>query len=1188
MNFLSMLNLGALWGAFGALSLISLIWFGGPHVQLGAYKPLEPTWVRVLLSALIVLVVIGVNAYKWYKQQKLNKHVIEELKASELSSAEAEPRQKNQLSEQFNSIDLILQKHNDTQKKGFFQKLFVDKKDYIYQKPWFLVLGAPGVGKTTSILNSGLNFPIGTVENVAKLSGTKDCDWFLTDEALLLDTAGRFIEQDNQAKNSEDWKELLSLLKRCRPKQPINGLVLMVGVDDILKGDEDYIQNQLSEFRIRLQELQTSFNTMFPLYLLINKIDLIPGFDQYFNYLSEEDRSKVLGVQLDALSENSAEQINHIVERLDEISRTIELNIFHSVAYNNQQNEPSDLALSFASEFANFIANLKAYLKKLLNLSKYDSHLYLGGVYFSSSAQQSINHSQAPVNSRYSLKSKYSGEGTFGVVPKSKAYFLNHFYQFVLAETSNLAGVDAQWLKKQRRLYWGACVMLLLLSAGIITLMVQYYLKNANYLSIVNDNVTDAKKLANSVNASNAMELLDFADKVKTIPTRDIPESLLQTGPLNDVSFGKQAIINGAAQAKYRQLIEENLNGLIEESIEHRLSQGVSGGSSAGLYQHLKAYLMLHQSQHYDKKFIAQWVETNLVSGVLGGYDGESLAELNKILMARNIAPTHDYNAKLVQEARDLLTNQDLANIVYADLIQYAQTIDEKSLPSVSFVSMGGASTQNLFRRVSGKTLNAPMPVLYTKDGYRSLFLPYVTTRVSGFYKREKWVVGDGAFLISEEDTLSDIYQKYTDDYIAYWKQYIADVKMLEPKNLQQTIVMSKQLSEKKSALAGIIRGIVDNTNLIHVTDARTNSAQPQERSAPTADATTATTASPNPPAKASVPMDGYLQDVAANFSQFHILVQTSEGSSSQLDEITKSINDLYVYLVALQMSMQNNDALMPDNKPVVNYQAQISRLPEPFKPMLDQFVGQISQTSKDYQQSYKETQKQMEVDEEKKIVLAIAEQQDNSVKASCQSLIANKYPISKSASEEVSLKELEQVFGSKGLYLQTLNSNIMANNQPSTPFKTLLEGSNRQPIYENAQGINARYLAGADKPSLNFTLKVVSMDKDIKELIINYDANKMMYYHGPQKSMRVTWPTNTNALSLKAVTFDNQTHTIETKGEWAIFRLMDKATRTVNTKEGNGVIATFDFDKHDVHLELKSVSGANPFLLTGLRGFVC
>lgn len=149
-----MINVGMLWGGFGAVSLISMIWFGGAYLQIGTWKPLEPTWVKVLLSCLIILVVIGVNVYKWYKQRQLNKHVMEELKASDLSSDDKAVN-KNKITEQFNSVDLILQKHNDTQNKNLVQRLFTDKKGYIYQKPWFLLVGASGVGKTTSILNSG-------------------------------------------------------------------------------------------------------------------------------------------------------------------------------------------------------------------------------------------------------------------------------------------------------------------------------------------------------------------------------------------------------------------------------------------------------------------------------------------------------------------------------------------------------------------------------------------------------------------------------------------------------------------------------------------------------------------------------------------------------------------------------------------------------------------------------------------------------------------------------------------------------------------------------------------------------------------------------------------------------------------------------------------------------------------------
>lgn len=101
-----MINVGMLWGGFGAVSLISMIWFGGAYLQIGTWKPLEPTWVKVLLSCLIILVVIGVNVYKWYKQRQLNKHVMEELKASDLSSDDkAVNKKQNHRTVQFGGFD---------------------------------------------------------------------------------------------------------------------------------------------------------------------------------------------------------------------------------------------------------------------------------------------------------------------------------------------------------------------------------------------------------------------------------------------------------------------------------------------------------------------------------------------------------------------------------------------------------------------------------------------------------------------------------------------------------------------------------------------------------------------------------------------------------------------------------------------------------------------------------------------------------------------------------------------------------------------------------------------------------------------------------------------------------------------------------------------------------------------------
>ena len=69
----------------------------------------------------------------------------------------------------------------------------------LYDLPWYLIIGPPGAGKTTALVNSGLKFPL-AADNAAMavqgVGGTRYCDWWFTDEAVLIDTAGRYTTQD--------------------------------------------------------------------------------------------------------------------------------------------------------------------------------------------------------------------------------------------------------------------------------------------------------------------------------------------------------------------------------------------------------------------------------------------------------------------------------------------------------------------------------------------------------------------------------------------------------------------------------------------------------------------------------------------------------------------------------------------------------------------------------------------------------------------------------------------------------------------------------------------------------------------------------------------------------------------------------------------------------------------------------
>ena len=360
MSFLTMFSWSSMWSIFGFISVVSAIWFAGPAIAIDKYKPLDTVMARVIAIVVVSLIFLGIYLFKLYKTKKMNEHVMEEIKASDLGEKKVQlTTGDSELREQFSNIDSILLREQSKNNKNFFQRLFSNNSEYIYQKPWFIVVGAPGVGKTSAILNSGLTFPIGTTDHVSKLVGTRDCDWFLTDEALLLDTAGRFVEQNNDINNTNDWNELLDLLKRCRPKQPINGLVLMLSAEDVLDANEDKLKLQLQQIRLRLQEMQSSFNTIFPLYIVVNKIDLVVGFNQYFNYVDDQERKKAFGVGLDPLSETTAEKINSLTDEIDIIVQKLQNNLFKTVSYNNQHNDPADLGISFATEFNKFSHALK-------------------------------------------------------------------------------------------------------------------------------------------------------------------------------------------------------------------------------------------------------------------------------------------------------------------------------------------------------------------------------------------------------------------------------------------------------------------------------------------------------------------------------------------------------------------------------------------------------------------------------------------------------------------------------------------------------------------------------------------------------------------------------------------------------------------------------------------------------------
>jgi len=169
----------------------------------------------------------------------------------------------------------------------------------VEELPWYVMIGAPGSGKTTALINSGLRFPLyakDTTPSIPGIGGTRNCDWWFSDEAVLLDTAGRYTTQDSDRKaDAAAWLGFLRLLKEARPQRPLNGAIVTASVMDLMLWTKAERAKFAGHVRMRISEMYAALGVRFPVYVLATKTDMLAGFVEFFGDMDVMARSQVWG-----------------------------------------------------------------------------------------------------------------------------------------------------------------------------------------------------------------------------------------------------------------------------------------------------------------------------------------------------------------------------------------------------------------------------------------------------------------------------------------------------------------------------------------------------------------------------------------------------------------------------------------------------------------------------------------------------------------------------------------------------------------------------------------------------------------------------------------------------------------------------------------------------------------------------
>jgi type VI protein secretion system component VasK len=89
----------------------------------------------------------------------------------------------------------------------------------LYTLPWYVIVGEPGSGKTEAVRHSNVGFPPGMQDEFQGVGGTINMNWWFTNQAVLLDTAGRLMFEEVAPGGTSEWNSS-SCSRRTAPPAP--------------------------------------------------------------------------------------------------------------------------------------------------------------------------------------------------------------------------------------------------------------------------------------------------------------------------------------------------------------------------------------------------------------------------------------------------------------------------------------------------------------------------------------------------------------------------------------------------------------------------------------------------------------------------------------------------------------------------------------------------------------------------------------------------------------------------------------------------------------------------------------------------------------------------------------------------------------------------------------------------------
>jgi type VI secretion system protein ImpL len=1165
----------------GVIALGLLIWFMGPLFAFAGYEPLQPEKHRWSLIGFIAIFWLIVRIGSYFKAKSRNGQVLAAMAASPepaLSPDEQISQDELQtLKERLQEALKILKNAHLGGRSG---------RQFLYQLPWYIIIGPPGSGKSTLLKNSDLKFPLSDrygKDAIRGVGGTRNCDWWFADEAVLLDTAGRYTTQDSHEKvDQAAWLGFLDLLKKHRGRRPINGAIIAVSITDLLEQSKAEQQAQAIAIRKRIQELHERFNIRFPVYLLFTKCDLLAGFMEYFDELDRDKRTQVWGMTFKLEESPTVNTAGRFTPEFNLLAQQLQNQLLDKLERERGGNR-RNFIYTFPQQYNSLCDLIQPFLNEIFQPTRYEHPAMLRGIYFTCATQEGspIDRIMGSLVNSFGLDRQNLAAAT----SQGKSFFINRLLSDVIFAESGLAGANLKLENKFAWLQRGAFVSVAAVTLLMSVVWLTSFARNKAYVQEVAEQTKALQQTVNGLNPeqTDLLPVLALLDKARNIPGGYADQ---QKGTPWTLNFGlyQGDKLGNAALSLYRKLLKDVFLPRLMFRLEQQLQNNAN--NSDYLYEALKVYLMLSDAEHYNPDAIRTWLtldwKHNLPLDVTNE-QRQALAEhLNTLFEVRPAPLPRPLNAALIQQTHDILQNTPVAERVYARL---KLELNNTDIPDFRVSEKAGRDAPLVLTNKSGEAFTKAIPGFFTCAGYQDVFLKN-SERLIDQQTADNWVLGTKQATVLSAAELKvlreNVLKQYLQDYIEQWDALLSDIQIKPFSGQTQMVEVLNIISGDNSPLRLLLQAVDQETSFNCLAAKDKSLLDKADETLKTARTTLATIMSSTPDARSSTPPAITTNLVTEHFKELHELVQSKDGAPPPLDRSLSVLNELYVYLNSLAhasgeeiIKEQRKQSLQVIDK----VKLEGKRNPSPVNKMLETIAAGSSN-----------------------LVSGGVKQQLNDMWISevlpfCQKAIHGLYPLYKS-SREITYEDFTYFFGPGGLmdafFNKYLADSVEKGGRNWRWNSRGVEGSGISAAalnqFQLADTIkNIFFRMGKQSPAVSFKLEPISMSPDITVFILDVDGQKLTYDHGPVRPVSMKWPgpNDSGQVSIQLLPPLSDSSGLSKVGPWALFRLFDEA-QISRTSDPTLFIMTFNIQGREAKFELRASSAVNPFQLSDLQSFKC